>query len=117
MSISSSLSDKPLLVLLGARLAGSRLAINMTQGELAERAGLGLRTIQRLEQGASATQLSGFLRVCRVLGLLDRIDALIPEASVSPVSELKLQRRQRRRATRKKPIPKTDTGWTWGPPT
>jgi len=114
MKIASESTDQTLLQLIGARLAGARLAQNMTQAELAEQAGLGLRTVQRLELGATATQLSGFLRVCRVLGLLDRIDALVPEPPLSPIAQLKLQRRQRQRATRVKKAPKDATGWSWG---
>ena len=110
----TSPADDPLLAALGARLAGIRVARNMTQAQLAAEAGLGLRTIQRLEQGAAATQLSGFLRVCRVLGLLDQLDALIPEPAASPIAQLKLQKSRRQRASRaaSKPAPKTD--WTWG---
>ena len=110
----TSAADDPLLTALGARLAGIRIARNMTQAQLAAEAGLGLRTIQRLEQGAAATQLSGFLRVCRVLGLLDQLDALIPEPAASPIAQLKLQKSRRKRASRatSKRAPKTD--WTWG---
>ena len=110
----TSAPDDPLLTALGARLAGTRIARNMTQAQLAAEAGLGLRTIQRLEQGAAATQLSGFLRVCRILGLLDRLDALIPEPAASPIAQLKLQKNRRQRASRatSKRAPKTE--WTWG---
>jgi transcriptional regulator with XRE-family HTH domain len=73
------MTDEALLKALGERLAGLRLARNLTQQELAEQAGLGLRTVQRLESGAAATQLSGLLRVCRVLGLVEQLDTLIPE--------------------------------------
>jgi len=108
--------DDPLLVDIGARLASIRLARNITQAELADEAGLGLRTVQRLEQGVAATNLSGFLRVCRVLGVLDRLDALIPEPAVSPIAQLKLQKNRRQRASRAagKTAPKTN--WTWGTP-
>ena len=110
----TSPADDPLLTALGARLAGTRINRNMTQAQLAAEAGLGLRTIQRLEQGAAATQLSGFLRDCRVLGLLDQLDALIPEPAASPIAQLMLHKRRRQRASRatSKRAPKTD--WTWG---
>ena len=109
----TSSADDPLLIALGARIAGIRIDRNMTQVQLAAEAGLGLRTVQRLEQGAAATQLSGFLRVCRVLGLLDRLDALIPEPAASPIAQLKLQKNRRQRASRAASKPhKSD--WTWG---
>ena len=100
---------------LGRRLMAIRLAQNLSQLQLAEAAGLGLRTIQRLEQGAVATQLSGFLRVCRVLGLLSRIDRIFEEPAPSPIDQLKLSERRRQRATgRRKPSVVSEKAWTWG---
>lgn len=63
-------TDDAVLTLIGRRLAALRVAKNLTQRQLAEQAGLGLRTVQRLELGESGTHLSGFVRVCRMLGLL-----------------------------------------------
>lgn len=113
MKITQNITDEALLGLIGERLARLRLAKNLTQGQLAEQAGLGLRTVQRLELGAAATQLSGFVRVCRVLGLVERFEALLPEEAVSPMAQLKQQGRKRQRATGKKAAdaPKK---WTWG---
>lgn len=109
------MSDEALLKLLGKRLAESRLALNLTQGELAQEAGLGLRTVQRLELGTAARQLSGFLRVCRVLGLVDRLDAFIPEPKASPMDQLKSQKRKRKRATGKKAAKlMPHKKWKWG---
>ncbi len=116
MKIASSLTDEALFKLIGERLARLRLTKNLTQGQLAEQAGLGLRTVQRLELGAAATQLSGFMRVCRVLGLVERFDALIPEEAASPMAQLKQQGRKRRRATGKKTAEGKLKKWTWGEP-
>ena len=114
MRIDSRMTDEALMRLLGERLSGIRLARNLTQQQLAEQAGLGLRTVQRLELGAVATQLSGFLRVCRVLGLVENLEGFIPESSVSPMAQLKQAGRKRQRATGRK----AETGgvkkWTWG---
>ncbi len=114
MKIDSNMADDTLLKLIGERLAGLRLAENLTQEQLANQAGLGLRTVQRLELGAVATQLSGFLRVCRVLGLLERFETLIPTPAVSPMAQLKLQGRKRQRATGHKAAPEKTQKWTWG---
>ncbi|HKS05653.1 MAG TPA: helix-turn-helix transcriptional regulator [Gemmatimonadaceae bacterium] len=104
--------DDATLSRIGERLAGWRLARNLTQGQVAEQAGVGLRTIQRLESGSTATHLSGFLRVARVLGLLDRVDALVPEPAPSPIAQLKLQGKQRQRASRARKKRGADA-WTW----
>jgi transcriptional regulator with XRE-family HTH domain len=116
MKIASSITDDALLKVIGERLARLRLTKNLTQEQLAEQAGLGVRTVQRLELGAAATQLSGFVRVCRVLGLVERFDALIPEEAASPIAQLKLQGRKRQRATGRKAAAAASgpKKWTWG---
>jgi transcriptional regulator with XRE-family HTH domain len=116
MKLDSQMTDEALMRLIGERLSGLRLARNLTQQQLAEQAGLGLRTVQRLEWGAVATQLSGFIRVCRVLGLVERFETLIPEETASPMAQLKQQGRKRQRATGKKSAEAKPKKWTWGEP-
>ena len=99
MKIATKLTNEAILQELGERLAGARLERNLTQAALAEEAGVAKRTVERLESGQAATQLSGFVRVCRALGLLERLDALVPEGTASPIAQLKLQGRKRQRAT------------------
>lgn len=118
MIIDSNLTDAALLQRIGERLARLRLARNLTQQQLAEQAGLGVRTVQRLELGEAATQLSGFVRVCRVLGIVDRFDALLPEQPASPMAQLAQLKRyghQRKRATGPKLAARQpQKKWTWG---
>jgi transcriptional regulator with XRE-family HTH domain len=121
MKITPQLTDDAALRELGSRLASARLERNLTQAALAEQAGVAKRTVERLESGAVATQLSGFLRVCRVLGVLERFDALIPEPTLSPMAQLKLQGRKRQRAARATRATAADPlmvsepkPWTWG---
>ena len=116
MKIDSKMTDEALLRLVGERLAGLRLARNLTQQQLAEQAGLGLRTVQRLELGAAATQLSGFIRVCRVLELVENLETFIPQPAVSPMAQLQQAGRKRQRATGKKTAPGGARKWTWGEP-
>lgn len=117
MSSSRYISESSELTKLGSRLAAVRLALNLTQAEVAEQAGVSKRTIERLESGATASQLSTFLRVCRVLGLQDRLEQLLPEPVASPVAQLKLQRQTRKRAS--SPANVADPGdekpkrWVW----
>jgi transcriptional regulator with XRE-family HTH domain len=114
MNIHSSLSDGSVLQELGRRLAAIRLNRNQTQAQLATLAGVSKRTIERLESGAVAVQLSGFVRVCRALDLLDRLDAFVPEPLVSPIALLKLRGRNRRRASGKPAPGPAPKAWTWG---
>lgn len=114
MKITAQLTNESILEEVGARLAAARLGRNLTQAALAEEAGVSKRTVERLESGAVATQLSGFLRVCRVLGLVEHFENLIPEAGVSPMEQLKRRNRRRQRATGRKAAPAKPKQWTWG---
>ncbi len=121
MKISTQLTDQAILQEIGGRLAAARVERNLTQAALAEQAGVGKRTIERMESGEVATQLSGFLRVCRALGLLERLDTLLPESAPGPMAQLAQlsQRarpgRKRRRASGKKAAGKAKQ-WEWGEP-
>jgi len=114
MKIATTLTHEAILRELGERLAGARLERNLTQAALAEEAGVAKRTVERLESGEVATQLLGFIRVCRALGLLERLDALIPEGTVSPIAQLERQGRRRQRASGRKAAPGERKKWTWG---
>jgi transcriptional regulator with XRE-family HTH domain len=114
MKIHAQLTDQSVLEELGARLASTRLSRNLTQASLAEQAGVSKRTVERLESGEVATQLSGFLRVCRGLGLVDHFESLIPEAVASPMEQLKRQGAKRQRASGRKAAANAPKQWTWG---
>jgi len=114
MRITAQLTDESVLQELGARLASARLGRNLTQAALAEEAGVSKRTVERLESGAVATQLSGFLRVCRVLGLVEHFESFIPEAVASPMEQLKRQGKKRQRASGKRAAAAKPGQWTWG---
>ena len=116
MRIDSQMTDAALLHLIGARIASQRVSANLTQEQLAEQAGVGLRTIQRLELGAAATQLSGFLRVCRVLGLLERLETFLPEAGPGPMAQLQARGRMRQRVRARKTPNTKPPAWKWGEP-
>jgi len=116
MRIEATMTDDAILRELGERLSGARLERNLTQAALAEQAGVSKRTVERLESGEVATQLSGFARVCRALGLLERFDALVPAAMPSPIAQLKLQGRKRKRASGKRGSAVAPTKWSWGEP-
>jgi transcriptional regulator with XRE-family HTH domain len=113
VKITKHATDDAVLAELGGRLARIRLERNLTQGQLAEQAGVSKRTVERLESGAVATQLSGFIRVCRVLGMLERLDTLVPEPVPSPVAQLKLRGRQRQRASTTKAVKSSAKKWQW----
>ena len=116
MKINNQLADDQILSEIGTRLGRLRLDQDRTQSDLATQAGVSLRTVQRLEAGEVATQLSGFLRVCRVLGIVERLETFLPEAGPSPMALLKHQGKIRKRASgRKSPVvEETQVPWKWG---
>jgi transcriptional regulator with XRE-family HTH domain len=61
---------------LGVRLRAARLRRKMTQPMLAERVGVSVPTIGKLEDGDPSTSLATMLRVLSVLGLAADIDLL-----------------------------------------
>jgi transcriptional regulator with XRE-family HTH domain len=111
MKLTDSLSDAAILSELGQRLATARLDRNLTQAELAAEAGVAKRTLERLEAGQSS-QLTNLIRVVRALGLAANFDLLVPETPPSPLTELKMQGRQRERASRRARR-ETPAPWRW----
>jgi transcriptional regulator with XRE-family HTH domain len=92
------MADAPVLKELGMRIMGVRLARNLTQAQVATQAGVSKRTLERLENGEVAVQLTAFIRVLRALDLLEGLNQLVPEPMISPMDALKLRGRQRKRA-------------------
>jgi transcriptional regulator with XRE-family HTH domain len=112
MKFQDVLTDEAALRELGSRLTKRRLELNLTQADVAERAGIGKRTLERIEAGAS-TQLTNFLRLLRALDLQDRLDLLLPVAAPSPITLLELQGRERRRASAPRSVKVAEEPWTW----
>jgi transcriptional regulator with XRE-family HTH domain len=110
------LNDSAILRELGRRLEAHRLARNLRQTELAELAGVGRSTVQKLEAGG-AVQTISLIKVLRALDLLDELDAAIPESIVLPVAELDRLRHPKRRARASSQRASAEEGskpWTWG---
>ncbi len=114
MIITNQANDEAILIELGSRLSRLRLERNLTQAQLATQAGVAKRTVERLESGSVGTQLPGFIRVCRVLELADRFELLVPEPLPSPVDQLKLHKRMRRRASAGLKAGLSPGKWHWG---
>lgn len=113
MKLTSALTDDALLAELGVRMARRRLDLRLSQAELARQAGVSKSTVVRLEAGASV-QLTSWLRLLRVLGLVEALEPLIPPDGPRPMDLLKLNRKARQRAPRK--TSKKKSRWTWDDP-
>lgn len=82
------LTSDELEELLGSNLRALRIRQNITQRSLAERANVAPGAVQNAESGRGAT-IRTLVRMLRVLGRADWIDALAPQVSVSPLQVLK----------------------------
>lgn len=115
MKIEANSTDEVILRELGERLARTRLERNLSQGRLAEEAGVSKRTVERLEAG-EPVRSNSLIRVLRALGQIEALDRLVPEPLPSPVERLRLQGRRRRRAASPRSDPRQESGtpWRWG---
>lgn len=99
MNITSDLSDSAVLQAVGERISHHRIHAGITQAELAEEAGIGKRTLERVEAGRGA-ELVTIIRILRALDLIEGLDRLIPEMPPSPIEQLELRGKRRQRASR-----------------
>jgi transcriptional regulator with XRE-family HTH domain len=107
-------NDAAILTEVGLRIARRRIEQGLTQADLAEQAGIGKRTLERLETGESV-QLANFLQVLRQLQLLDGLESLLPESGPRPMELLKHQGKQRKRASSRQRKPdRSEQPWKWG---
>ncbi len=106
-------SDDATLKELGRRIARYRLNRNQTQDALAQEAGVSKRTLHRVEHGHS-TQTSNLIRILRALRLLDNLEVLIPEPAISPVQQVKMHGKKRKRASSKPDKSEQKAPWSWG---
>ena len=112
MNISPLLTDEAILAEIGRRLARRRVELQLTQAQAAQQAGLGKRTLERIEAGES-TQLSSLLRLLRVLELLPQFDQAIPAATPGPMERLRHQGKMRQRASGQRGVKAPERPWTW----
>lgn len=86
---------------LGSRVTQLRLEKNLSQSQLALRAGIGVATLQRFEQGNGAT-LTTFIQVLMALGHLDDLNLILapPQLSIKAL-EAQWRLKNRVRASRK----------------
>ena len=80
----------------GAQVRTLRIARELDQTQLAERAGVSLGSVKSLEQGRGST-LKTVIRVARALGREDWLAGFAPNVAVSPIDVLRSSRREPRK--------------------
>jgi DNA-binding XRE family transcriptional regulator len=106
-----SRTDKPIpvpvqraLAALAVDISRARRRRRITQQELAERAGVSLNTIKRLEGGDGRTQLQAVARVMAVFGEADRLGTLL-DASQDDIGLLLMDEQLPKRVRTRKASP------------
>lgn len=105
-------SPESLLEEMGKKLERLRLSRNITQSELAQDAGVSLRTLRRLESGEGVT-LDSFIRILTALKLQQNMDMLIPNPRIRPIERIRTGGRERQRSRSVKTV-KSGKKWQWG---
>ncbi len=111
------LKDTQVVERLGQELRRMRLERNLSQAEVARRAGLDRTTVVKLEAGRAATLLT-VVQVLRAMDKLEVLDGFHEEPQLTPYQVVEQQskylKKQRKRASRKKPEivpPKPKSTW------
>ncbi len=112
MQISNQLSEKAVLEELAERLVRCRVALNMTQEEVAESSGMGKRTLERIESGEDF-RVSNLVKLLKTLKMLDALDELIPSEQISPVQLLDMKKSRKKRASTSRETRNREP-WHWG---
>ena len=77
------LTDTELCNRIAAKIKTVRLKQNMSQAELADKSGVSISTIKRMEDG-EVKNFESLLRILRTLGKLDIFVPLVEEEQLSP---------------------------------
>ena len=91
-------TDDAVLIEIGERIQTERLNRNLTIQEVSDRAGVSVGTISKVERGHNHS-LKTLLGILRALGLLSRVEALLPGDGPSPIQLAMLRGKRRQRAT------------------
>ncbi len=92
-----SMTDQSITAEIGRRIEQMRLEQNLTQQQVADEIGLSRVSYRKLVSGAA--KFENIIAVLRALGRLDLVEQFVPETTFSPMQQLKLKGKQRRRAT------------------
>lgn len=112
MKITAPLTDDAVLSELGARIAGRRVELQLTQAAVAEQAGIAKRTLERMEAGLTS-QLATLIRVLRVLDAASGLDKLLPESGPRPMDLLNHSGKVRQRASGRRAAKPSVKPWRW----
>lgn len=94
---------------IGKRLKARRIALDITQKDLALESGVSQRTISGFENGENIS-LDNLLSILRVLRLLQDINLLFPEKKVNPFDVLNFGHTKKRASSKNT---RKASSWEW----
>lgn len=71
---------------IGRRVSLNRRSLGLSQDDLAARAAVSKRSVERLESGVANPRLDVLVRVCLALGLANGFGQLLPEPELGPLA-------------------------------
>ena len=110
MIIKADHSDEQIMQEIGRRVQQNRLIHDIKQTELAEKAGVSVRTLASLERG-EVVRADILIRVLRALDWVEGLNGILPEIRCNPCDLADLGK-PRQRVCRKKIEPNKE--WKWG---
>lgn len=100
--VMANLTPREMEVALGDELRKLRLSRNLDQNTVAERSGISVRALRRLEAGDGST-LHSLISVLRTLGRQDWLKTIAPVASINPLSFSRQSKPRQRASSLRKP--------------
>lgn len=105
-----AMSDPAIIKEIGKQLKKMRLKSNLTQQELANKAGLFRSTISEIENGRISSLLS-LIQILRGLNRFDMLEGFAPKDEISPLYVAEQQAKYRKRASAKNKNTKPESEW------
>ena len=105
------LTDDGVIDELRVRCRRERLAQNLSQADLAERAGINRETVRRFEADEYSPTLATFVAVLRALGGLEALEQILPDRPLDPLSPTQATRQRARQTSAS-----ADGEWSWAEP-
>ena len=97
--ISSTMTPQAITIELGNRLRVARLNADLTQKQLAVRAGVSIKAVVNSEKGKA--NIESFVAILLALNLVEQLNLFLPKPVISPLQLAKAQGNARKRASGK----------------
>lgn len=112
MKIFGNENNKTIRKEIANRIKSNRINYPMTREELAEKSGISLRTIARIEAGET-TQFDNVISIMRALNCLDRMDLIFQDDEIRPSTILQNKKTRKRATSARYRAKGKNPDWEW----